>query len=114
MYAKFLPLFIMTILVPFLSWAQTGPAGVGSPTNNGVWLRAADVAVPHNSPIASWLDASGNANNGVQTDATKQPIFIDNSSMNGQPVVRLDGVDDLVEIRDHNLLAYPTREALDI
>ena len=102
MFSKILPLLLFVI--PAFTLAQTGPGGVGDPSNNGLWLRAADVPVTHNSPVSNWPDASGNGNDGVQPAAGLQPLFIDNSSMNGQPVVRLDGVDDLVEIRDNNLL----------
>jgi len=102
MFSKILPLLLFVI--PAFTWAQTGPGGVGDPSNNGLWLRAADVPVAHNSPVSNWPDASGNGDDGVQPATGLQPIFIDNSSMNGQPIVRLDGVDDLVEIRDNNLL----------
>lgn len=91
-------------MIPFFTQAQSGPGGVGNSTNNGVWLRAGDLTQPNSTPVGNWSDVSGNDNDGLQTDATKQPLFITNSAMNGQPVVRLDGTDDLVEIRDNNLL----------
>lgn len=97
-------LFFSTLMIPFFTQAQSGPGGVGNSTNNGVWLRAGDLTQPNSTPVGNWSDVSGNDNDGLQTDATKQPLFITNSAMNGQPVVRLDGTDDLVEIRDNNLL----------
>jgi uncharacterized protein YjdB len=42
------------------------------------------------SPVASWVDLSGNARNLTQTDATRQPVFNANA-LNGQPTVSFDG-----------------------
>ncbi|MGH1338200.1 MAG: T9SS type A sorting domain-containing protein [Aureispira sp.] len=92
------------LLVPFLLLAQDGPAGVGNSVNNGLWLRAGDLSLSAGDPVANWPDISGNGNNGQQTDPTKRATFVPASAMNNQAAVRLDGVDDLVEILDDDKL----------
>src|SRR5207248_608573 len=42
-------------------------------------------------------DQSGQNVAGTQTTATVQPVFVDNS-MNGKPVVRFDGLDDVMSL----------------
>ena len=74
--------------------AQTGPGGVGSTADNGIWLRADVLSLTNGAPVANWTDGSGNDNNAQQADATRQPTYVTGSALNGQAVVRLSGTDD--------------------
>lgn len=94
----------LLILFPFLLMAQDGPAGVGSQVNNGLWLKAGDLSLPAAAPVVTWPDASGNNNHGQQPNPNKRATFVPTSAMNNQAAVRLDGVDDLVEILDDDKL----------
>ena len=73
------------------SLGQTGPGGVGSSTNNALWLKAnaGPSAVVNGAPISTWNDASGNANHVSQTVAAQQPTYV-SSLMNGYPAVLFD------------------------
>ncbi|MCF8223015.1 MAG: hypothetical protein K9J25_07685 [Bacteroidales bacterium] len=77
------------------TYAQTGPAGVGTETTNTLWLRAHDITgLSTGSQInINWPDNSGNNHFASQSTAGYQPLFIDNA-INGYPVVRFDGTDD--------------------
>ena len=72
--------------------AQTGPAGVGSSIDNGLWLRADDLLLAGGDRVANWPDASGNNNDAYQSTLTQQPTFVASSALNGRPGVRLDGL----------------------
>ena len=98
-------IFVYTFLfIPFLLLAQDGPAGVDNSTNNGLWLRAGDLSLTPGAPVVNWPDNSGNGNDGQQADPSKRATFIPTTTMNNQAAVRLDGVDDLVEILDDDKL----------
>jgi len=84
--------------------AQTGPAGVGNSLSNGVWLKSSVVNQTNNSLVPSWADVSGNNNDAGQTIVGEQPIFLTTSAMNGQPVLRFDGVNDQMTIADADIL----------
>ncbi|MBS1583669.1 MAG: hypothetical protein JST66_15830 [Bacteroidetes bacterium] len=75
--------------------AQTGPAGIGTATNNVLWLRA-DRGVYTNAgttPAANgdnvyqWSDGSGNNKNALQTTLAKRPNYI-TSAVNSYPALR--------------------------
>jgi hypothetical protein len=87
--------FIVFILClnQFLSWAQTGPAGVGSSANNVFWIKAdkGTSSTASNTPISAWNDQSGNNVNMSQTVAAQQPSIITNF-INGYPSVLFDNV----------------------
>jgi PKD repeat protein len=47
--------------------------------------------------VSSWTDLSGNGNNAIQTDTAGQPTYIQNNSLlNNNSNIRLDGVNDNV------------------
>lgn len=50
-----------------------------------------------NQAVAQWNDMSGNARHLVQATGTKQPSYQTNE-VNGQPIVRFDGTDDVMEV----------------
>ncbi|MCD4735124.1 MAG: hypothetical protein K8R53_03700, partial [Bacteroidales bacterium] len=88
---------ILTLLLNFtILNGQNGPAGVGTQATNPLWLKANDITgISSGSPInVNWTDASGNNHHASQSTVSYQPAFIDNA-VNGYPVVRFDGADDL-------------------
>lgn len=65
-----------------------------------LWLDASDpnangTLPSNNASISSWVDKSGNSNTVSQGSGSLQPIFKTNI-LNGKPVVRFDGVNDLM------------------
>ena len=79
------------MLAAFSSVGQTGPAGVGSPATNVLWLKAdAGTSTSTNgSPLASWTDQSGNGVVLSQSNAAQRPQFV-SSFMNGFPAIEFD------------------------
>lgn len=78
--------------------AQTGPGGVGSSSNNVLWLRA-DKGVYNDNGITNasnsdnvyqWQDASGNGKNAIQTTASNRPNYYSNQ-LNGLPIITFTG-----------------------
>lgn len=94
--------FLLTLSTNAL--CQFGPGGVGNSTNNGLWLSADQVVATNGDPVGLWQDISGNANNALQSTAGRQPIYVANSPINGQPALRWDGNDDQMLISDVNIL----------
>jgi hypothetical protein len=87
---------VLTILGVFISaylFSQTGPAGVGSSTNNVLWLKAGagTSSTTNNTPISAWNDQSGNGINVTQTVSAQQPSFATNV-INGMPAIQFDNV----------------------
>lgn len=48
-------------------------------------------------PVGRWTDQSGNARNLLQTGSTKRPLLKTGVLASGKPVIRGDGVDDLLK-----------------
>ncbi|HLP12341.1 MAG TPA: T9SS type A sorting domain-containing protein [Flavobacteriales bacterium] len=71
--------------------AQTGPAGVGTSTNNSLWLKAnaGTSTTTSGAAISTWSDASGNGNDVTQATAAQRPTYATNV-MNGFPAVLFD------------------------
>jgi hypothetical protein len=88
---NFSSLILLGMLAAFSSLGQTGPAGVGSPATNVLWLKAdAGTSTSTNgSPLASWTDQSGNGVVLSQSNAAQQPQFL-SSFMNGFPAIEFD------------------------
>ncbi len=96
---------LLTILLPGILCAQTGPGGVGSSSSNIVWLRASDIAGTDGAQISGWADQSGNSND-FTTNGSNEPIFIADE-LNGLPVIRFGGHNnDRVYLR--NMPDWPT------
>ncbi|GLR19759.1 T9SS type A sorting domain-containing protein [Portibacter lacus] len=95
---------VFAFLLPFYLIAQDGPAGVGNSLNNGLWLRADKIQQADSSFVSEWQDVSGNMNDAEQTTASLQPVYLESSNLNGQPVVRLDGTNDQLYISDAAIL----------
>ncbi len=80
-------LFIISscLLASSALFAQTGPGGVGSVSNNTFWLDASDLSVVSDgTTISPWTDRSGNGND-VSANAT--PSYQSNV-FNGRPAIR--------------------------
>lgn len=88
---KTLSLFPSLILTAFASLGQTGPAGVGTPATNVLWLKAdaGTSTTTNGSAVSSWTDQSGNGIVLGQATAAQQPSFV-SSLMNGFPAVEFD------------------------
>ncbi|OEK08923.1 hypothetical protein A8C32_14640 [Flavivirga aquatica] len=102
-YSKSLLIFSLFIFFNN-TFSQTGPGGVGNTTSNGLWLKADDIILASGSNVSSWNDASGNNNDGNQTNSILQPTFFSTSALNNMPVVRLDGSNDEIVVSDSNIL----------
>ncbi len=93
-------LFFLGIL-QYVTFAQTGPAGVGNSTSNVLWLKAdlgtfSDAGVTPSTAggsVQQWNDQSGNSKHAIQLTATNKPTFQTNI-FNGLPSIRFDGIDD--------------------
>jgi|GEM_PF-608833 len=70
--------------------AQTGPGGVGSSSNNVLWLDASTLGLNDGDSIASWTDVSGNNNHATQTVSLNKPLFRTNQ-LNGHPGIQFKG-----------------------
>ena len=80
--------------VKITSVGATGVAGIGDATTTLVELKAEDLSLNNNDPVATWTDASNYGNDATQTTSGDQPTFVTNA-VNGRPAVRFDGGDDL-------------------
>jgi len=72
---------------------HSGPGGVGSSSNNKLWLSADDIAQSDGTSVTSWADKSGNSNDASQSTAGYKPSY-QTVEVNGHDVVRFDGTDD--------------------
>jgi PKD repeat protein len=61
-----------------------------------LWLKADDGSLS-SGPVAQWNDQSGNGFHAAQADPNARPVFIPAvAGLNNKPVIRFDGVDDLL------------------
>lgn len=83
----------IALLICFDTQAQTGPGGVGTSTNNVLWLKAdaGTSSTSNGSTISFWNDQSGNAVDVTQTVTAQQPSFATNV-INGYPAILFDNV----------------------
>ena len=58
-----------------------------------------DSVIKNSNKVNLWTDKSGNNNNALQNDTSKQPVFIDNV-LNNKPVIRFDGIDDFMSFNE--------------
>ena len=91
--------------IPF--YTQFKPTSAG---NCVLWLDATDpagtgVQPENNSTLASWVDKSGLGNNVTQATTANQPTYV-RGIVNGNPVVRFDGVND--SLQDSSFTALGT------
>src|ERR1041384_4461189 len=85
--------FHVTLSAILLS-AVAAHAQTLSATNNlSLWLKADAGVTTNASGISLWADQSGLGNDATASSAGVEPQWIQNT-LNGKPVVRLDGVND--------------------
>jgi hypothetical protein len=87
--------FTMATLLSGNAFSQTGPAGVGSSSDNRVWLDAHSLGFPDGSPVASWADLSGNGSDFIQGASLRQPTY-NTSGISGISSLTFDGVNDVL------------------
>ncbi len=87
--------------------AYSTPATVTTPLNSPdvptaglrLWLRAS-AGTQGPGPVSAWFDQSGQANDANQlNDTNRRPVLVENA-INGQPAVRFDGMDDVLNLPD--------------
>lgn len=87
--------FFVSLLIVFQLCAisQTGPAGVGAPSVNVLWLKAdaGTSSVINGAAVSTWSDQSGNGIHVSQSVAAQQPSFATNV-LNGFPGLQFDNV----------------------
>jgi hypothetical protein len=71
--------------------------------NLAVWLKADALSLSDAAPVTSWTDASGNSRHAVAPTGTQQPTFR-TGVLNGKPVVRFDGVNDVLRTASFTLV----------
>ena len=94
--------FFLTI-IPFLSFSQTGPAGIGDSSNNEIWLVVDDncytdtgtTIAGNNDDVEQWNDISGNSNHALQSTSSYRPVYKTNQA-NGFPTLEFDGSADRI------------------
>jgi len=68
-----------------------------------MWLDASQISgLGEGAAVALWPDQSGLGNNSTQSDPTRQPTYHTNGA-GGRPVVRFDGVDDILDAGELSL-----------
>lgn len=61
------------------------------------WYRAESLTLSDGAAVGSWTDSSGNGHTLSQSTASLKPLFYSKTGIiNGKPVVRFDGTDDLM------------------
>tara|TARA_R110002012_G_scaffold123229_2_gene273594 strand:- start:1763 stop:2590 length:828 start_codon:yes stop_codon:yes gene_type:complete len=63
------------------------------------WFKADSSKAADGSSVVTWADSSGNGNNATQASSARQPTLQTNE-LNGLPVVRFDGSNDIVSDGD--------------
>lgn len=83
---------------PVAYWVEESGALL-NPVTSGLqlWFKADAVAVPVGQSVPTWNDSSGNGRPANQADTSKQPVYRTEGA-NGQPYLRFDGTDDLMEV----------------
>lgn len=74
--------------------AQTGPGGVGTSTNNTLWLDAHTMGGANGGAISSWTDYSGNNIPATQSIIAKQPTFV-TGAVNGRSAINFNGTQNM-------------------
>lgn len=83
------------------AWTPASIAGLK------LWLDASQITgLNDGDAVATWSDLSGNGNSVAQGTASKRPTY-QTAEINGLPVVRTDGVDDLLFCTSSIVAAQP-------
>lgn len=71
-----------------------------------LWLKAdAGITKDGSNKVSLWADQSGNNNHAVQSNWSKQPLYVDNQ-LNGYGALQFDGIDDFMEFNEVNIRTY--------
>ena len=107
---KRLAVVILMIGISSRLFSQSGPGGVGTSTNNVLWLKAnaGTSTTTDGAAISSWSDQSGNGVNVSQSTAAQRPTY-KSSLMNGMPAIEFDnsttaGQNDYLTAPDNSIL----------
>jgi hypothetical protein len=89
-----------------------GASAFSPPSLSGLqlWLHADALSLSDGDPVSSWTDSSGNGRHATQGTSGARPIY-KTSILNGQPVVRFDGVDDYLFLGNLSA-AFPSAATL--
>lgn len=99
----------IAFIASFTTIAQTGPGGVGSSSSNVLWITPDSlVGLSNGDKIATWKDASGNANDLTQSDNIFKPEYV-SSGQNGYPLARFNL--DNNRLIKNSFGSFPTTEA---
>ena len=66
-----------------------------------IWLKSDTGVDTLNGTVSRWHDQSGNGNDVIQTDSSRQPLLLGNI-LNGKPVLRFNGLHDRLEFTSSN------------
>ncbi len=72
-----------------------GSGGVVPTQGLAFWVKADTGITLNGNTVSQWADQSGNNRHATQTTAANQPTLVINT-LNGKPVLRFDGVNDLL------------------
>jgi hypothetical protein len=86
-------LLVLQLLITVSAFAQTGPGGVGSSSNNIFWFDANRGVSAPSSNVTSWTDQSGNGLVATPPSSSAKPTLV-TSSVNGYPSIDFDGNND--------------------
>jgi hypothetical protein len=86
----------------YTSFEWTGCAGVGTSTDNIIWLNPNDLAIGGGSPVTTFSDVSPNVNNTSAGGGFEAVMNL--NQMNGKHLLNFDGTDDEYEIFDDALV----------
>lgn len=93
------------MLLTLISAAQTGPGGIGSSSNNVLWLDANNGVSHVLGAVSAWNDRSGNGNHAYlpATIPLGSPNLV-SGAVNGYPSLGFDGIDDQLWVTDNATL----------
>lgn len=90
---------------------QAAVAGWSPPSGTVIYLKPDTLGLSDTDPISTWVDQSGSGND-VTSTSTNRPLYR-TGIINGLPVVRFDGSNDLLErVPGSFTLAQPFTAAL--
>ena len=78
--------------VPTVGGGFTDPSDIAG---LAVWLDAGTLSLADADPVTTWADQSGNGRDFTQATSAQKPTY-KTAIVNGEPVVRFDGTDDVV------------------
>jgi len=75
------------------------------PTNHlQLWVRGDIGVVLNGTTVSRWIDQSGNGNDAIQNDTSRQPVFM-NNKLNHKPVLQFDGANDRLGLTGTNQMS---------